>query len=183
MLCGEPSFAINDILRKLYDEAKNMVKLKIFARNHIIPNQRLVFTPRMRDLLFIMVCRHIAYGGTINKILPLNKKSKIYLRTLLSYSNAFMDCLPLSASPLSHIMRSMILIRFQRIMRTIVSATSAAVLICSTGFQLSKLVNIPDFTVPTVFFESPNQFLLPSRLVKFIPTQCSSWRILDRCNR
>ena len=43
-----------------------MVKLEIFARDHIIPNQRLVFTPRMRDHLFIMVCRHIAYGGTIN---------------------------------------------------------------------------------------------------------------------
>ena len=70
VLCSEPSFAINDILRKLYDEAKTKVKLEIFARNHIIPNQRLVFTPRMRDLLFIMVCRHFAYGRSINKILP-----------------------------------------------------------------------------------------------------------------
>lgn len=74
VLCGEPSFAINDILRKLYEEAKNMVELEIFARNHLIPNQRLVHTPRMKELLYIMVCRRFAYGGTINKILPFQQE-------------------------------------------------------------------------------------------------------------
>ena len=74
VLYGEPSSSINDILRKLYDEAKNMVKQEIFARNHITPNQRLAFTSRMRDLLFIMVCRQFAYGGTINKILPFKQE-------------------------------------------------------------------------------------------------------------
>jgi hypothetical protein len=51
-----------------------MVKQEIFARNHIVPNQRLEFTSRMRDLLFIMVCRHFTYGGTINKILPFKQE-------------------------------------------------------------------------------------------------------------
>jgi hypothetical protein len=74
VLCGQPSFAIHDILRKLYDEAKNMVKLEIFARNYLVPTQRLIFTARMRDLLFIMVCRHFAYGGTINKIVPFKQE-------------------------------------------------------------------------------------------------------------
>jgi len=97
VLCGQPSFAINDILRKLYDEAKNMVKLEIFARNYIIPTQRLVFTARMRDLLFIIVCRHFAYGGTINKILPFKQEIEDLLADntplMLSFLNAFMDCL------------------------------------------------------------------------------------------
>ncbi len=42
-----------------------MVKLEIFARNYLVPTQRLVFTARMR---------HFAYGGTINKIVPFNQE-------------------------------------------------------------------------------------------------------------
>ena len=89
-----------------------MVKLEIFARNYIIPTQRLVFTARMRDLLFIIVCRHFAYGGTINKILPFKQEIEDLLADntplMLSFLNAFMDCLLPFISQLYHIIHSLI---------------------------------------------------------------------------
>jgi hypothetical protein len=179
VLCGERSFAINDILRKLYDEAKSMIKLEIFARNPIIPNQRLVFTPCMRDLLFIMVCRHFAYGRTINKILPFQQDIEELLAdntpfdaVLFKRLHGLLTPFRLPAIPCNAFSDP---IEFQHTMTTIASATSADVLVCTAGEhpRLSQLVNIPDFTVLTVFFESPNQFLIPSTLVKFIPSPCS----------
>jgi len=121
VLCGESSFAINDILLPFQQEIKDLL-----AEN----------TP--------FVCR----------------------------KNAFMDCLLSFASQLSHITRSMIPNKFQPTLKTIAPATSADALICSTGSQLLRLVNIPIYAVPTVNFESPNQFLLPFKLVKSTPSPC-----------
>jgi hypothetical protein len=87
VLCGEPSLEINDVLRKLYTEAKSVVQLEIFARNHLIPSQRLVLTTRKKKLLFIMVCRHFAYGGTINKIVPFKQEIEDLLADNIPYDS------------------------------------------------------------------------------------------------
>ena len=42
----------------------------------------------MRVLLFIMVCRHFAYGGTINKILPFKQEIEDLLADNTSFDAA-----------------------------------------------------------------------------------------------
>ena len=123
-----------------------MVKLEIFARNHIIPNQRLVFTPRMRDLLFIMVCRHFAYGGTINKILPFQQEIENLLADhtpfdaiLFKRLHGLLTPFRLPAIPYNTFYDPNQLPTYNENY----CIMSIAVLICSTGFQLSKLANIP----------------------------------------
>lgn len=69
VLCNALSQQVNDILRKLITEASNFLRMEIYARESMIPGLILPFTPNMEKLLFIMVCRHFAYGGTINKVI------------------------------------------------------------------------------------------------------------------
>jgi hypothetical protein len=83
----------------------------------------------MQELLFIMVCRYFAYGGTIDKILPFEQEIEDLLADNTPFDAVLYKrlhgLLSPSAFQLSHIMRSMIPIKFQHTMKTIASATSA----------------------------------------------------------
>ena len=74
VLGGALSLELNDILRKLHAEACNLLKMEIFGREHLIPGLTIPISPSMDRQLFIMVCRHFAYGGTMNHVIPLKKE-------------------------------------------------------------------------------------------------------------
>jgi len=79
VLCEHLSIQLTDILHKLHTEALNLLHMELYARNKLI-------TETMNEQLFIMVCRHFAYAGTIDKILPFRDEfESIMLET--SYYN------------------------------------------------------------------------------------------------
>jgi hypothetical protein len=49
--------------------------MELYARNKLIPGPGYIGTETMNEGLFIMVCRHFAYAGTIDKILLFRKSS------------------------------------------------------------------------------------------------------------
>jgi hypothetical protein len=69
VLCEDLSRLLTDILQKLYTEVLNLLHMELLARNKLIPGPEFIVTETMNERLFIMVCRHFAYAGTINKIL------------------------------------------------------------------------------------------------------------------
>ena len=60
--------------------------MELYARNKLIPGPGYIVTETMNERLFIMVCRHFAYAGMIDKILPFREEfESIMLET--SYYN------------------------------------------------------------------------------------------------
>ena len=70
VLCEDLSSQLTDIIRKLHTKALNLLNMELYARNVLIPSPAYIVTMTMNERLFIMVCRHFAYAGTIDKILP-----------------------------------------------------------------------------------------------------------------
>jgi hypothetical protein len=74
VLCEDLSIQLTDILHKLHTEALNLLNMELYARNKLIPGPDYIVTSTRNERLFIMVCRHFAYAGTIDKILPFREE-------------------------------------------------------------------------------------------------------------
>jgi len=86
ILCGDLSRILTDILQKLYTEALNLLHMELHARNKLIPGPEYIVTETMNERLFIMVCRHFAYAGTINQILPFKDEFELLMAEIPYYS-------------------------------------------------------------------------------------------------
>ena len=86
VLCEDLSSQLTDIIRKLYTEALNLLNMELYARNVLIPGPAYIVTMTMNERLFIMVCRHFAYAGTIDKILPFQEEFELLMAETPYYS-------------------------------------------------------------------------------------------------
>ena len=78
VLCEDLSSQLTDILRKLHTEALNLLNMELYARY--------IVTTAMNERLFIMVCRHFAYAGAIDKILPFQDEFEQMMDDIPYYS-------------------------------------------------------------------------------------------------
>ena len=93
VLCEDLSIQLTDILHKLHTEATNLLTMELYTRNQLIPGPGYVVTETMTERLFIMVCRHFAYAGTINKILPFREEFETILSETSYYNRPLYQAL------------------------------------------------------------------------------------------
>ncbi len=89
VLCEDLSIQLTDILHKLHTEALNLLHMELYARNKLIPGPGYIVTETMNEQLFIMVCRHFAYAGTIDKILPFRDEFESIMLETSYYNGPF----------------------------------------------------------------------------------------------
>jgi len=93
VLCEDLSIQLTDILRKLHTEALNLLNMELYARNQLILNPDYIVTMTMNERLFIMVCRHFAYAGTIDKILPFREEFELIMAETPYYNRTLYQAL------------------------------------------------------------------------------------------
>ena len=86
VLCADLSSQLTDIIRKLHTEALNLFNMELYARNMLIPGPAYIVTMTMNERLFMMVRRHFAYAGTIDKILTIQEEFELMMTETPYYS-------------------------------------------------------------------------------------------------